>query len=124
MKFLSSGLLYRYAAYLVLKNNPKNQIIFLQNKFQKLNLSYLNKKNLHSPKISYHAAVIAKNPKIRDILKKFQKRFAKRHNKIVIEGRDIQSKILPNADIKFFFKCNLNVAALRRYKELKKMEKK
>ena len=123
MKFLSSGLLYRYAAYLVLKNNPKNQIIFLQNKFQKLNLSYLNKKNLHSPKISYHAAVIAKNPKIRDILKKFQKRFAKRHNKIVIEGRDIQSKILPNADIKFFFKCNLNVAALRRYKELKKINK-
>ena len=123
MKFLSSGLLYRYAAYLILKNNPKNQIIFLQNKFKKLNLYYLNKKNLHSPKISDHVSLIARDQKIRNILKNFQKKFAKRHNKIVIEGRDIQSKILPNADIKFFFKCNINVAAQRRYNELIKRDK-
>jgi cytidylate kinase len=30
---------------------------------------------------------------------------------------------LPNADIKFFFKCNLNVAAKRRFKELRKSSK-
>ena len=27
---------------------------------------------------------------------------------------------MPNSDLKFFFKCNLDIAALRRYKELKK----
>ena len=32
--------------------------------------------------------------------------------------------ILPNADIKFFFKCDLITAAKRRYKELKKINKK
>ena len=56
-------------------------------------------------------------------LKFFKKKFAKKHNKVVIEGRDIQTVILPNADIKFFFKCSLNVAARRRFKELKKRNK-
>ena len=34
-------------------------------------------------------------------------------------GRDISTNILPNSDLKFYFKCNLNVAASRRYLELK-----
>ena len=37
-----------------------------------------------------------------------------------IEGRDIGTVILPKADIKFFFKCGLDVAAKRRFKELRK----
>ena len=37
LKFMSSGLLYRYAAYLLIKNNPKNKINFLKNKFYHLN---------------------------------------------------------------------------------------
>ena len=41
-----------------------------------------------------------------------------------IEGRDIGTVILPKADIKFFFKCDLNTAAKRRFKELKKKNKK
>ena len=35
-------------------------------------------------------------------------------------GKDISTKILPRSDVKFFFKCNLNIAAFRRYNELKK----
>ena len=38
-----------------------------------------------------------------------------------MKGRDISTKILPNSDVKFFFKCNLNIAAKRRYIELKKL---
>ena len=41
-----------------------------------------------------------------------------------IEGRDISTKILPNSDLKFYFICNINTAALRRYRELKKTSKK
>ena len=37
-----------------------------------------------------------------------------------MEGRDASTKILPNSDVKFFFICNLDTAAKRRYKELKK----
>ena len=41
LKFLSSGLLYRYASYLILKYNPKNKIIFLKKKFKTLNYKKL-----------------------------------------------------------------------------------
>ena len=46
---------------------------------------------------------------------------SKKYKNCCIEGRDISTKILPNSDVKFFFKCNLNIAAKRRYIELKKL---
>ena len=124
LKFLSSGLLYRFASHQILGYRPKNKIAFLKKKFRKLNLKKLNNINLHSTKISEHTSIIAKEKKIRLILKSFQKKFSKKFNKVCIEGRDIGTVILPKADIKFFFKCDLNTAAKRRFKELKKKNKK
>ena len=124
LKFLSSGLLYRYASYLFIKYKPRNEIIFLKKKFKKLNYTNLNKLNLHSPSISKESAIIAKRPKVREVLKSFQITFSKKNKRCCIEGRDIATKILPKSDLKFFFKCNLNIAAFRRYKELKKKDKK
>ena len=120
LKFLSSGLLYRYASFLLIKYKPKNRIRFLRKKFKRLNYKKLNKINLHTTEISKQSAIIAKVYKIREILKFFQTNFAKKNKNCCIEGRDISTKILPNSDVKFFFKCKLNIAALRRYKELKK----
>ena len=124
LKFLSSGLLYRYASFLLIKNNPKNKFIFLKKKFGNLNYKNLSKINLKSAKISEHTSIIAKEKKIREILKSFQKKFTRKHNKVCIEGRDIGTVILPNADIKFFFKCDLNTASKRRFKELRKINRK
>ena len=124
LSFLSSGLLYRYASYLLIKYKPKNKIKFLKKKFKKLNYKKLKKINLHTIEISKHSAIIAKIYKIRQILKDFQTAFAKKNKYCCIEGRDISTKILPNSDVKFFFKCNLNIASLRRYKELKKKNNK
>ena len=121
LKFLSSGLLYRYASYLILKYKPKNKILFLKMKFRRLNYNQLNKINLNNPKISEYSAIIAKINKVREILKKYQLSFSKKYKNCCIEGRDISTKILPNSDIKFFFRCNLNIAAKRRYIELKKL---
>ena len=120
LKFLSSGLLYRYASFLILKYKPKYMTNFLRQKFKKLNYKKLEKINLHSPKISEHSATIAKINEVRKILKKFQTNFSKKYQKCCIEGRDISTKILPNSDVKFYFKCNLNTASIRRYKELKR----
>ena len=117
-------MLYRYAGYLILKNNPKNKDKFLRSEFNKLNINILNRINLHTPKISQFSSVIAKQKEIRNILKKFQIDFSKKNKKCCIEGRDISTKILPNSNIKFFFICNLETAATRRYKELKKKNKK
>jgi cytidylate kinase len=123
LKFLSSGLLYRYASYSLLKHKPKNSISFLKKKFNNLNLNKLNNKFLHSPEVSAYTSVIAKERKVRNILKIFQKKFTKKFNKVCIEGRDIGTVILPKADVKFFFKCNLDVAAKRRFKELRRTNK-
>jgi len=124
LKFLSSGLLYRYASYLLIKNKPNNKIIFLKKEFKDLNYKKLDKINLHKPEISKQSAIIAKIYKIREILKNFQIKFARKNKNCCIEGRDISTNILPNSDIKFFFRCNLNTAAFRRYKELKKKNNK
>ena len=120
LKFLSSGLLYRYASFLILKYKPNNKARFLKKKFVKLNYAKLEKINLHKPSISEYSSIIAKVSEIRNILKKFQINFAKKNKKCCIEGRDISTKILPYSDIKFFFKCNLSEASNRRYKELSK----
>ena len=61
---------------------------------------------------------------LREVLKKYQINFSKKYRNCCIEGRDISTKILPNSDLKFFFKCNLNVAARRRFKDLKKINAK
>ena len=117
-------MLYRYASHQILKYKPKNKISFLKKKFKKLNLKNLKSKDLHTTKISEHTSIIAKEKKVRNILKSFQRKFSDRFNKVCIEGRDIGTKILPKADIKFFFKCDLNTAAKRRFKELRKKNKK
>ena len=121
LKFLSSGLLYRYASFLILKNQPKNISNFLKNRFKNLNYSKLNKINLHNPIISEHSAKIAKIYKVRKVLKMFQIKFSKKNKNCCIEGRDISTKILPKSDLKFFFKCDLSTAAKRRFRELKKI---
>ncbi len=123
LAFLSSGLLYRYASYLILKYNPRDKISFLRKKFNNLDYKKIGKINLHSPQISLHSAKIAKILKVRNILKKYQIKFIRKNKRCVLEGRDASTKILPNSDVKFFFICNLNIAARRRYIELKRRTK-
>ena len=119
LAFLSSGLLYRYASYLIIRDKPKKKINFLKKKFHNLKYKRLNKLNLHTPMISSHSATIAKILSIRNILKKYQKNFVKMNKRCVLEGRDASTKILPSSDVKFYFICSLNIAAKRRYSDLK-----
>ena len=104
LKFLSSGLLYRYASFLILRDKPKNKYLFFKKKFNTLNYKLLEKINLHTPLISQNSANIAKNKKIIKILKVYQINFSKKNKRCCIEGRDISTKILPQSDLKFFFK--------------------
>jgi CMP/dCMP kinase len=124
LAFLSSGLLYRYASYLILKHKPKKKNIFLKKKFENLNYKKLNNLNLHTPDISLYTSKIAKLRTVRNILKRYQINFINKTKGCVLEGRDASTKILPDSDVKFFFTCDLNIAAKRRYKELKKNVKK
>ena len=67
LKFLSSGLLYRYASFLILKHDPKDKNKFLRKSFKNLNYKNLNNFKLISPKISEHSALIAKTLEVRKI---------------------------------------------------------
>ena len=109
---------------LILKHKPGNKVRFLKQKFQKLNYHDIKKISLHTQEISEHSSIIAKNNDVRKILKKFQLNFAKKNKNCCIEGRDISTKILPNSDVKFYFTCSLNIAAKRRFNELRKKNNK
>ena len=120
---INSGLLYRYASKLIIRHKPKNSIIFLIKNFKNVSYKAIAKQNLHSEQISNHVAILAKNKKIRKIINSFQKKIIKTNKKICVEGRDIASKILiknPRYDLAFYFKCNLDIASLRRWNDIKK----
>ena len=83
----------------------------------------ISNQKLHSEKISNHVAFLAKNKDVRKIVNQFQSKIIKGNKKICVEGRDIASKILsknPKYDLAFYFKCNLRVAAYRRWIDLNK----
>jgi cytidylate kinase len=120
---LYSGLLFRYAAKKIIENKPKNKIFYLKQIFSKINYGKIQKMNLHTPEISEFSAVIAKELKVRKIIKIFQKRNVKQKKTIVLEGRDT-SKIFYNSDVKFFVECKpLKTAAKRRWLQLNKSKK-
>ena len=120
---INSGLIYRYCSKMIIKEKPKNIILFLKKKFKTISYKYIAKQKLHSEEISNHVAFIAKNKKVRNIVNQFQMKIIKMNNRICIEGRDIASKILaknPKYDLAFYFRCSLEIAAFRRWLDLKK----
>ena len=121
---LSSGKLYRYLAYKIIQNKYNYNDKFIKKKSQSINIKKLSNKYLYLPEVTKLSSVIAKKKYIRNNLKKFQTDFIKKNPKVIIEGRDIASKIMPNADLKFFFKCSLDEKAKRRLKEFRKLNNK
>ena len=122
-KLLSSGKLYRILALKIIKNKKKYNQKFIQKQSKKINLSRLKNKELNNLEVTKLSARIAKKKYVRNELKKFQTNFIKKNKKVIIEGRDIASKIMPDADLKIFFKCSLKEKAKRRLKDYKKINK-
>tara|TARA_Y100001970_G_scaffold141713_1_gene174393 strand:+ start:986 stop:1645 length:660 start_codon:yes stop_codon:yes gene_type:complete len=122
-KLLSSGRLYRYLAYKIIINKDKYNKKFIKDESKKITLIKLKNKKLNSPKVTKLSSVIATKKYIREELKKVQVDFIKKNKKVIVEGRDIASKIMPNADLKIFFKCSLKEKAKRRLKEFRVLNK-
>ena len=99
----------------------------LKKKIYKLKLKDLNNKELLSDKIATSAALIAKNLRIRKMVKSLQKNYAykppKKFSGSVLDGRDITSVIMKKATFKFYITASLNVRAKRRFLEFKKLKK-
>ena len=121
---LDTGLLYRKVADELIKKNlypSKNIENYSLEIARDLNFLELKKEDLRSEKTAKLASVIATNAKLREILNSKQKEFVEKNkNKFsgcILDGRDIGTKILPNADFKFFIDATIEVRAKRRLLE-------
>ena len=126
--YLDTGKIYRFIAYLKIRFPDKFNQNFVKKKIKTLKVKDLANKNLISDMVSSEAARISKIKKIRKMVHSFQLNFAynppRKYKGSCLDGRDITYKIVPDADFKFFITANLKTRAMRRYKELKKLNKK
>ena len=120
---LDTGRIYRYVANIKITKAEKFTYKFLKKKINNLKISSLNNKKLLSDEVAITASVIAKDEKIRKLVHAFQLKCAynppKKYAGSCLDGRDICSIIVPDADVKLFITANLKTRAFRRYKELK-----
>ena len=126
--YCDTGKIYRYMAKQIIEKKPLNKIKFLKKISKKINLKKLNNKNLLTDDVAYTASQIAKDLRVRKLVVKFQKDLAyrppKKFNGSILDGRDINSKIVKDADFKFYVTASVTERAKRRFKELKKLGKK
>ena len=120
---LDTGRVYRYLANIKI-NEPKNyNYSYLKKKMKKLRVTNLENKKLLTDEVATVASNIAKDKNIRKLVHSFQIKCAynppKKYKGSCLDGRDICSVIVPDADIKLFITANLKIRSLRRYNELK-----
>ena len=121
---LDTGLLYRKVANELIikkKDNSTNLEYCSFEVAKNLNFLKLKKEDLRSEKTAKLASLIATYPKLREILNSKQKEFVDMNKTkfpgCVLDGRDIGTKILPNADFKFFIDASIDIRAKRRLLE-------
>ncbi|MDC2973902.1 (d)CMP kinase [Candidatus Pelagibacter sp.] len=124
--YLDTGKIYRVIAQLKLKkkNLSYNQI---EKKISSLKIKELKNKSLLSDKIATMSSIVAKDKKIRKIVKNFQLNCGynppKKYSGSVLDGRDITSVLMTDAMFKFFITANLKTRAKRRFLEYKSLKK-
>ena len=126
--YLDTGKIYRFMVRQIIDKKPKNKLKFLKKISRNINLNKLKQRNLLNDDVAYLASQIAKDLKIRNLVVRFQRRLAyhppNKYNGSILDGRDINSKIIKDADFKFYITANIKERAKRRFKEYKSLNKK
>lgn len=129
---MDTGALYRATAYELLHSglsikDEHDAVDAAQILVRKINRAQspqdvLDNPTIREDKIGKQASVIAAYPKVRQVLNKLQRDFAKEPGKgfagAVLDGRDIGTVICPDAPVKLFITASTGVRAKRRLKEL------
>lgn len=132
MIYVDTGALYRAIGYVGMVNgvdinNEKELNDYLS--WLKIELAYENgvqrvivngqdvSDNIRANEVSMLASNISKIPAVREFLLGLQREMAQKHS-VIMDGRDIGTVVLPNADIKIFLTASPEIRAERRYKEL------
>ena len=120
---LDTGRIYRYVANIKITEPEKFNYTYLKKKINNLKMQFLHDKKLLSDEVATIASLVAKDRKIRKLVYAFQLKCAynppKKYAGSCLDGRDICSVIVPDADVKLFITANFKTRVLRRYKELK-----
>ncbi len=134
--YIDTGAIYRAITWKALKNNLDLKDERLMQKLvseTQLSIKKVNDneeyfqilvdgkdvtKEIRNPEIDQNVSQLARLPAVRQQLISLQRNLAK-NGKVIMEGRDIGSVILPNADIKLFFTAPEEERVRRRYQELK-----
>lgn len=123
--YLDTGKLYRASAFIIKeKNIDYGNVQDVINIIKEYNFYDFNFKDnfLKSDEIGKLASLISGYKELRQILLTYQRKFAyKRHHDklgVILDGRDIGTVVLPDANIKFFITASLGVRTERRWKEL------
>ena len=72
---------------------------------------------IRTPEISLYASAVSALPEVRSKLLSLQRVLA-RINNVIMDGRDIGTVVLPDADVKIFLTASAEERAMRRYREL------
>ncbi|UFH32571.1 (d)CMP kinase [Chryseobacterium sp. C-71] len=91
------------------KNDKGELVLFLNH----INIS----KEIRSNEVSDNVSLIAKQKEVRDFLLQSQRNLAEKGG-IIMDGRDIGTVVLPNADFKFFLTASIEERTKRRHQEL------
>jgi CMP/dCMP kinase len=121
-EYLPTGNLYRGVARACLEHGEGSDIS--NSKLLEIAGECLGK-NIHDDQlkpdeISKMSSVIAKKLELRKLLNEFQRNWIAQREFSIVEGRDIGTKICPEADVKIYLTADPKIRAERRYKELVK----
>lgn len=117
LSYFQSSIVYRSLALSCIKNGiDTTDIEAVTNLSQSLKV--LQDPELQSELVGNVASKIAVIPKVRENIGTFLKGLISTTPRILMEGRDIGSVIVPDADLKLFIKADVAIRAKRRYKEL------
>lgn len=86
----------------------------------KINGKEYNNKELRTTNISQLVPKYAEIERLREVVRNYQREYA-RNNNVLMEGRDITSEVLPNADYKFFITCSYLERSKRRMEDLQQL---
>ena len=131
--YIDTGAMYRAVALFAINNG-----IDAKNETEKL-VSHLNEveidikytddgqqiyllgenvsKRIREEDVSVGASNVAVIPEVRKKLVELQRKMAESAN-VIMDGRDICSYVLPNADVKVYLTASVECRAMRRFKEL------
>ncbi len=120
LKYIQSSIVYRGLALVCIEDSIDSSdvaaIIYAARNEDVIGRS--SGKDLNVELIGDFASRISIIPEVRESLTNYLKYLMNNTSRIIMEGRDIGTVVAPDADVKIFISANVEVRAMRRYKQL------